>query len=188
VTDISQQTKPLGFATPDNWRVVRHPDFELIDEVRIRVVERWKESELSGSEWRFSNVVECLHKGVVLKARSFGSRMEWALLGVGSAAMEAGDSGVPDEVSALEKIVCAQPGCRAPAEVFYRVKALYDNTGHMEELPHSYSAADAVYVIRFCRRHKHRGDCALQDADHNYEELPHPLLAARGAQPGGGHG
>lgn len=166
----------IGFATPKNWRVVRHPSFQLIDEVRIRLRERWKESEISGDEWRFSTLVECLHKGHVLKSRGFGGKMEWALLGVGMMALDVSDAGIPNEIMEFERIVCAQPGCREPAAVFYRVKATYDNAGHKEELPHSWDGKGVVYVIRFCTRHRHRGDCGLQDSDANYEELLHPTL------------
>lgn len=173
----------MGFATPPNWRVVRHPDFQLVDEVRIRLVERWKESELSGDGWRFSTRVEALHKGRVLKSGGFGGRMEWALLGVGSVALQASDAGVPNEIFDLEKIVCAQPGCCKPATVFYQVKALFDNRGNKEELPRSHDDPKTVYVIRFCDRHRHRGDCGLQDADANYIELPHPALAQMDSQP-----
>lgn len=172
--DSTQKMDTLALVIPKNWRVVRHPDFELIDEARIRLRERWKDSEISGDEWRFSLVVECLHKGRLLKSRSFGSRMEWALLGIGMVAMEAGDSGVPNEIMALENTVCAQPGCCNPATVFYRVKALYDNAGRKEDLPREWDSAGVVYVIRFCDRHRHRGDCGLQDSDANYEELPTP--------------
>jgi hypothetical protein len=164
------------FATPDNWRVVRHPDFQLVDEVRIRICERWKESELSGDEWRFSYIVECLHKGLVVAARTFGSRPEWAVLGAGSVLMEANDNGVTNEIFELEKIVCAQPGCREHANVYYRVKALYDRSGNKEELPCEYDPRGTVHVIRFCYRHRTRGDCGLQDSDSNYEEISLPFM------------
>ena len=151
--------------------VVRHPEYQMCDEVRIRLVERWKESELSGDEWRFSYLVEFLHKGVALGTKTFGDRMEWALLGAGAAYLGICDNGVPNELFELEKHVCAQPGCQNEATHVYRVKALYDNRGNKEELPREYDALGVEHVIRFCGRHKHRGDCDLQDCDSNYELL-----------------
>lgn len=178
--DTTKTNAPtLGFATPENWMVVRHPDFELVDEVKVRTQERWKESELSGSEWRFSYIADFLHKGHVLKTSGLGGRMEWAMLGLGGAYLSVSDNGVPNSVFDLEKTVCAQPGCRNPASVFYRVKKFYNNNGDSKEfVPYTLGGADAIPVIRFCQKHRHRGDCGLQDADANYEELPHPALSA----------
>ena len=181
--DSSRNAPVIGFAVPNNWRTVRHPDFQLIDEIRISIKERWKDSEISGSEYRFSTVAECLHKGVVIASRGFGSDMNWAVMGVGALALSASDNGIPENVLAMEEIVCAQPACCAAATVFYRVKALYTNMGAKEELPRPHDKDGTVHVIRFCTKHRYRGDCGLQDADANYQELPHPMLAAMAKDP-----
>lgn len=38
------------------------PDAQAFDEVRITTVPRWKESELSGDEWRISAKMEFLNR------------------------------------------------------------------------------------------------------------------------------
>lgn len=57
---------------------LRHDDDEWIDEVRIVTVPRWKESELSGDEWRFSTRIELYRKGHLL-ARSGSGRLRNAV-------------------------------------------------------------------------------------------------------------
>lgn len=165
---------PLSIVLPSNWRSVRHPDYQMVDEIRISLKERWKESELSGDEWRFSYITEYMHKGLVLYSKGNSGEIQYPVLGVGAGLMHVQDDGVCDAAFKLEETVCAQPGCRNPATRFYRVKALYDNAGNKEELPRSHDREGTVYVIRFCGRHLHRGDCGLQDADHNYEAIALP--------------
>jgi len=46
--------------------VTSAPDRQAYDEVRIITVPRYKNSELSGAEWRISAEVQFLHKGVVI--------------------------------------------------------------------------------------------------------------------------
>lgn len=61
------------------------------------------------------------------------------------------------------KGLCMQPGCRNEPTVRYRIKQEYDRCGNEKE---SYSANGR----HFCDKHRRRGDCALEDADVNYEE------------------
>ena len=61
----------------------RHHDDEWIDEIRIVTVPRFKESELSGDEWRTSVRMQILRKGIVLRERRYGKIAD-ALLGIGS--------------------------------------------------------------------------------------------------------
>jgi hypothetical protein len=160
--------------TAPTYSIVRHPDFQLYDEVRIRLVERWKDGELSGSEWRFSTRIEFLYKGLVIHETGYGGDMHWAIMGMGHQALLVSDSGVPDKVFKLERELCAQPGCQEKIAKWYRVKALYDNAGHREELPRSYHKPNTVCAIGFCDKHTHRGDCGLQDSDLNYELIEDP--------------
>lgn len=55
-----------------------HEDDEWFDNVTVQCVERWKESELSGDEWRFSYVVTFWRKGQPLLERGY-SKLHWAL-------------------------------------------------------------------------------------------------------------
>ncbi len=59
-----------------NERVNRalKPDAQAFDEVRIRTVPRWKESGLSGDEWRISATVEFWRKGKPPAVENDGQR------------------------------------------------------------------------------------------------------------------
>lgn len=151
--------RPEGPRKP--WRAM-HRDFAVVDEVSIKLQERWKESELSGDEWRFSARIEFKRKGRVLRELSFGS-MEFAINHLGYHLAMAGENGelaVTDHDHAL----CDQPGCAKPPTITYRLKKRYCNEGHASD-PHS------PMIRRFCERHKHLGDCGLDDGDHNYEPV-----------------
>lgn len=65
--------------------------------------------------------------------------------------------------------LCDQPGCRETATVAYRQLKPYTRCGHTYE--RRSEAWGWVYVRTFCNRHKDRGDCNLDDANDNYEEI-----------------
>lgn len=155
--------------TKDNRR---HHDDEIVDHVEIECVPRYKESHLSGDEWRVGYRVKLRRKGTVLYSRSYGrmsdaaAHLPWLL----RVFLEE----LPDEHEEkwLQRIkddrtTCAQVGCAEPATVFYMFNRLYAKNGE-GPLPGN-SWADSV--TQFCDRHKTRGDCGLEDADRNYETL-----------------
>lgn len=139
----------------------RHRNDEYIDEISIRTVERWKESELSGDEWRFSAVVEFKRKGQVVYSRSF-AKMEWAAQALPWFFLTAGES--EDFQRIDDEHFCMQPGCTADAVVHYRLKKEYCRDGHGTE-------SHRETRRKYCLKHRHRGDCALEDADDNYEQV-----------------
>lgn len=149
-------------------RFVPHPDAERFDKVVVEVVERWKESELSGDEWRFAHVATFYRHGQPVARRSHLS-IEKVLL---AAAAEFGDIKVPvkGEDDKYEpwmgdlSEVCCQPGCTKPWVVLLHPVKRYDSRGQQMARPY-----DADDVRGFCERHRHRGDCGLDDSDFNYE-------------------
>ena len=149
-------------------RFIRHNDDEWIDEVRIVTVPRWKESELSGDEWRFSSRIELYRKGHLL-ARSGSGKMRDAvsllpslLLGWGGGSHIGGAfEEEPERPSEWWEEFCANPGCPEQAVIEYRRAHHYCSEGHQHD------AEWRVEHIRFCERHKRRGDCAFDDADAN---------------------
>lgn len=158
--------------TQELWNV-RHKDDEWFDEITIRCVERYKTSGLSGDEWRFSYVAQFKRKGVVLHEQ-WWSRLRNAVLGLGGAMNEASDRPMGTEfekIAGPELDYCAQPGCPQKAVATYALKNQFCNEGHGTPVK-----PDAEYreVRRFCARHLRRGDCALEDADVNYEVLDGP--------------
>jgi len=148
-----------------------HPDDERFDEVHISCVERWKDSEISGDEWRFSYVAEVKRKGETI-VEIGASRLDWLLQGLQWRIIIAGEEGnFDDEAWKRTKTKCDQPGCANEATIFYKRLKRFTRNG--ESLaPSSYY--DENEYRQFCDRHKRRGDCSLDDADHNYTVIDNP--------------
>lgn len=135
------------------------PDAQAFDAITIETMPRWKESELSGDEWRISALVKFWRKGQMVHSKGCRN-VETACALLAAFHAEACDDG--KGFFAGEREVCDQEGCAAPATTTYRMKAGYCHAGHKEELTSS-------TVRKFCNQHKGRGDCGLDDADANYE-------------------
>ena len=144
-----------------------HPDDERFDSVTIDCIERWKESELSGDEYRFSYRVRFWRKEIVIIERSF-STLEYAIKYLPSMPSSTEDSAVNHDGWNATKRLCDQPGCALEASVFYKRKKHFTPRG--EELV---MGSIATYR-QFCVEHKHRGDCSRDDSDHNYEAIENP--------------
>jgi hypothetical protein len=140
------------------WRALK-PDAQAFDEVRIITVPRYKQSGLSGNEWRISASIQLWRKGKMIVER--GARdIEAACMFVGAFYLDSCDNGLA--FFGGEDDICDQEGCSQSATVTYRLKAQYCREGHRTE-PHQ------LTIRKFCDRHKTRGDGALEDADDNYE-------------------
>ena len=139
-----------------------HPDSEFFDEVRITTVPRWKESEMSGDEWRRSACLQLLWKGNVLVERSFRN-IETAVAILPSLIIltpENGEAGHPED----SKDYCFQPGCSKRAQVEYELVREYSREGFSCE-------PTFTKYRRFCNVHSRRGDCGLEDSDRNYVQV-----------------
>ena len=135
------------------------PDAQGFDKIIIETVPRWKESELSGSEWRISAVARFFRKGK--EVHSFGAgNIQYASQLLGARLIEALDSGLG--FFAGEGDVCDQEGCEETATWMHLKKHDWCRDGHKSEDPSN------AYRL-FCDRHKTRGDCGLDDSDSNYE-------------------
>lgn len=162
----------------------RHHDDEYIDRITIDLVERWKESELSGDEWRFSTVLRFFRKGHEVWSKGF-NRMETAVAALPWFFRVAGEIGgtrgeneykhLPDENER-----CSQPGCRNTWAVEYKPKKFFSRQGYEKANEES---SFSTHHVRFCSRHRRRGDCGLEDADSNYELVrENPNAAAEDAR------
>lgn len=159
------------------WK--RHrDDKEFFDRVEVVTQPRFKTSGLSGDEWRVSTFVKFFYKGILLceeryhNAESAFKHMPWLLMTLCERHDDRLDSFTPEGKKRFMKDglysaipdVCFQPGCAEKATTVYRLKKVYCDEGHAHE-PDEWSE----YRRAFCARHARRGDCALEDADVNYE-------------------
>ena len=148
------------------WRALK-PDAQAFDEVRIVTVPRFKDSELSGCEWRISAEVQFYRKGKLIFTDGC-SNVENACYLVGSMHMKAVDNALGH--FAGEDDICDQEGCCKPATVTYRVKKEFSrDNGHEWNKP-----LEHLTIRKFCDRHKHRGDQSFDDSDSNYEQITLP--------------
>lgn len=152
---------------------IDHPEDERYDEINIKVVERWKESELSGDEWRFTYVAEIKRKGEIVITVT-ASKLNWLLQSLQWKILVAGESDVFDRQAwDRTKDKCDQPGCASKATAFFIRKKRYTLNGD-ELAPSSYY--DGKEYRQFCGTHLHRGDCGLDDADHNYNMVSRLMI------------
>lgn len=148
------------------WRerrsFVKHPDAERFDAITIETIERWKESELSGDEWRFSHIVKFWRHGRAVAQCSAGSIEEAALV---AAYQFNRVTAVPEGQPFMGDLseVCCQPACPNPWVVLMHPIKRYSERG--DEMARPYNEGE---VRGFCERHRMRGDCGLDDADVNY--------------------
>jgi hypothetical protein len=146
------------------------PDGQYYDEVRIVTVPRWKESELSGDEWRISARVDFMLKGVIVDSVR-ATTVDYAARFLPWTIVKAREDGVGQPST---DAFCDQESCTNTPTTFYKLKAEYDSAGHKTELPRSWDHPETVYFRKFCAFHKRRGDCGLDDADANYVEIERP--------------
>lgn len=143
----------------------RHEDDEFFDHVEINCIERWKESELSGDEWRFSYEVSFWRKGQKLLSASF-SKLAWALDAVPYLRKTYAPGSKETHVEFVEDGYCMQPGCLNKATLEYRkIKDWCNRCGESKEIQYIEKRR------RFCNSHRYRGDCGLDDSDINYEPI-----------------
>lgn len=138
------------------------PDAQGFDEVRIVTVPRYKESELSGDEWRISALIQFWRKGKVVCEVGSCRDIEAAVTMLGGEYLRSLDGYA---YYAGDAVHCDQEGCANAAAVRYQLKANYCRSGHKTE-------PSRPEFRHFCERHKTRGDCGLEDADANYIEVP----------------
>lgn len=145
----------------ERWRHDLKPDAQAFDRVEIVTVPRYKESYLSGDEWRISAAIRFYRKGALVH--------ETHTRNIQSACHHLGwhhDAAIDDGKAffAGEGATCDQEGCAEPATVWYRKLADYCRDGHKSE-PHWPT------YRQFCNLHKKRGNCGLDDSDQNYASL-----------------
>jgi len=143
----------------DKWSRAYRPDAQAFDEVRIITVPRYKQSGMSGDEWRISATMQFMRNGIVGHEVSFRD-VEACLKFASAEHAKACDNG--KAYFAGEEGYCDQEGCHEKPTVFYELKKRYCREGHESE-------PIGVEVRAFCDKHSKRGDCRLDDADVKYK-------------------
>lgn len=166
--------------------IERHREDTYFDGVHIALQPRFKTSEVSGDEWRFSWRVWLVRKGVMLTELEYGHGsdgtrdLERVLMWVAaSLAKQRTDEEVANYHLATDG-KCANPGCTKEGVVLYkRIKHGCGHCGHREPCTHSWE-----HHIRFCMDHAIRGDASLDDSDDNYEQIDGPPVREAMVPPG----
>ncbi len=139
------------------------PDAQAFDEIRITTVPRFKDSGLSGSEWRISSLTEFYRKGKLVHSVGHGN-IEYACRLLDHDFIAACEDG--KAFFAGENDVCDQEGCSEKATVsLEQIKEGCGQCGNTKTPEYSRP------IRKFCDRHKHRGDSSLDDADDCYKEI-----------------
>jgi hypothetical protein len=158
VSDIAQVLKDASYKSPPEYK--RHHDDEFCDEIRIKVIPRFKTSGMSGDEWRVSTRIQLFRKGMCYAETSY-SRMKDVLMLLGHFYITSHEP-VPTEAIRHEEKKCDQPGCDQDAVNHYRKKVEHHgNSGHTSEPKYH------EVWCKFCARHSERGDSDLEDNDQN---------------------
>ena len=145
----------------------RHHDFESFDKITFEIVPRYKESGISGDEWRQHVEVQFWFKGHIVHSAGFGN-MRTALM-MTSAEWIRAQEPILDTVIKIEEDTCDQPSCGEPPIHRYILKDRFSNKG--EKLDKS-DGSGRQYYRQFCEKHGVRGDCGREDSDNNYIKEP----------------
>lgn len=151
------------------------PDHQIVDEVVIKTVPRYKDSEISGDEWRISGLIQLKVKGKVIREEIYRD-IKTAMDFLKAKYWELSDAG--RDHTDHEEEFCDQEGCLNKWSVMYRLKNRYMQDGSKRD------AGDYYNHRAFCARHSQRGDCGLDDADANYEQVYPPTVATTTQQEG----
>jgi hypothetical protein len=156
----NEKINPMDFLTRPWFKA--HADDEGIDKIVLEVLPRYKQSYLSGDEWRTSISVTFYRKGQVVSEDS-ASRMKYAVMMLGHMFISQPEKS-KTALWGLDEKMCHQYGCAEPAVVVLKIKEEYSAQGE-GPIPSSSSEKRRA----FCHKHSTRGDCGLEDADINYE-------------------
>lgn len=137
---------------------------EIIDEITIKIVPRFKSSEMSGDEWRTSARVTIKRKGKVIHQRGYRD-IDAALKLLPALLIEGFEMGEFDLPNSGTDGLCMQPGCPEKATTTLVVKHKYYD-GY--QLPDEDCIPGSMKTRVFCDQHAYRGDSDYNDRDENY--------------------
>lgn len=154
---------PTEHKPEDNRHKAYRPNAQAFDEIRLKTVPRYKTSEMSGDEWRISIVAQFFRNGKLMHEEWAGHNMEAAIPNLNIAFNKA--TGEGKACYGGEADYCDQEGCINKATHLYKKKKNWcSGCGGSRDV-------SGEETRKFCDRHKTRGDCGLDDADANYEDI-----------------
>jgi len=143
------------------WR----PNEQCFDKVVIETIPRYKTSDASGDEWRYHVRTTLFKKGIACVTDDNGN-VENAVRGLDHFFRKSRGKGHGEVFDDL----CDQESCPNVATHTYKIKKEFCRCGCGHESD-PYEFFKTPLVRKFCVRHSTRGNCALDDADRNYELL-----------------
>jgi len=159
-----------------NYYLKPLPEDDGILSMEYEMLPRWKESELSGDEWRYTRILTVVrrnpnktflnHNTNNRTVREYRDLDIVSILGKFIAENHRPYFGLVEKFGDIT--LCFQPRCMNEPTVLYRIKQEW--TTHSER-GHKMVRDYGIPVRAFCGDHRHRGDCDLEDADDNYELL-----------------
>lgn len=159
---IKKIKKDLSEGAPVHHRPKQYQRF---DKVVISTVPRFKESPVSGSEWRLGSKIEFMKKGKVIFIKETGSGVESTLNRMPEHLQDDDlAEAVMDSREALEGF-CDQEGCSAAWTRTYKLKNTFCDGCARPENTHD----PRPLVVRFCDRHSDRGSQSYEDCNGNYD-------------------
>ena len=167
-------TNPVKHAAPntiagDGERSLHHRRlryWQPYDEVRIRIVPRYKTSGMSGDEWRQHAQIDFYFKGEIV--HEDGARdVETAIMRLGHIFLDS-TCPIPTRVIEIERTKCDQPSCQNDAVARFMINRQTADDGSWLD-PSEKEWTD--WYRQFCRVHLRRGDCGREDNDDNYTPL-----------------
>ena len=149
-------------------RHLRLPDYEFFDDIRLTTSSRYKDSDMTGSEWRAGILIEFLFKGEVMA--TCGARdMQAAAAILAYRLLDNGGLEMKVDVRkhmALERTCCDQPGCKKPWTVIAWLRRRYTNDAALITI-----TPPERFFRHFCDEHEDRGeDAGYEDANNNYDK------------------
>jgi hypothetical protein len=124
-----------------------------VDEIKLSIEPYFKESGLSGDEWKTKVVAKFYHKGILLHETMLGRDIPTALLLLGKEYLNL-DNDLSIPTGPLEETLnfiasnraCDQEGCRNPASRYFHLQTDGD-----------------VTELKYCNKHSDRGNANPKD-------------------------
>lgn len=141
------------------------------DEIKYSTSYRFKQSPVSGNEWRISHKFEFLLNGSIMNKSPFWNEDDKFVEEIDDVLKNNNDLfNVYDDKNLFGKEdLCDQEGCNEKATVIYNMKMIYDINATYKTYVYLKIDEENIWIRKFCKDHSNRGDQGWEDCDENYE-------------------